>query len=189
VYGLAGMGLYLGRGRVVLTKLGLDHQVMIIEVYGNPAPQGSKKVFGRTKLGRTIMAEASDKVTPWRADVMTFARQALEEHLRIYQLVTWRPMEGPIVARMVFSFARPPSVKRSKRAHPSVTPDLSKLARSTEDALQAAGIIKDDALIVEYTRLAKVYCGEDPEALDSPGALLVLGILVDSVPVGDTPGR
>jgi Holliday junction resolvase RusA-like endonuclease len=162
---------------------------VIIEVYGIPAPQGSKKVFGRTKLGHTIMAEASDKVTPWRADVMTAARQALEEHRRLYRLVTWQPLDGPIVARMVFSFVRPTTVKRSKRAHPSVAPDLSKLVRSTEDALQAAGIIKNDALIVEYTRLAKVYCGEDPEALDTPGALLVLGILVDSVAVGDTPGR
>jgi Holliday junction resolvase RusA-like endonuclease len=162
---------------------------VIIEVYGIPAPQGSKRVFGRTKLGHTIMTEASDKVTPWRADVMTAARQALEEYKQLYQLATWQPMDGPIVARMVFSFARPKSVPRHKRPYMITSPDVSKLARSTEDALQAAGIIKDDARIVDYTRLGKVYCGEDPEALDSPGALLVLGILVDSVPVGDTPGR
>jgi Holliday junction resolvase RusA-like endonuclease len=120
------------------------------------------------------MVEASKKVAPWRADVMTACRQAIEEHRQLYQLVTWEAMSGPVAARMVFSFNRPPSVKRTKRPYPSVAPDLSKLARSTEDALQAAGVLRDDCLIVEYTRLAKVYCGEDDEALEVPGALVVL---------------
>lgn len=162
---------------------------MIIEVYGNPAPQGSKRNFGKTKLGRTIMVEASDKVTPWRADVMTAARRAIEEHKQLYQLATWEPFSTAVAARMVFSFARPPSVKRHKRPFPSVAPDVSKLARSTEDALQAAGVLRDDCLIVDYTRLGKVYCGEDPEALEVPGALVILFPLVDSLPIGDTPGR
>jgi Holliday junction resolvase RusA-like endonuclease len=162
---------------------------MIIEVYGIPAPQGSKRNFGTTKLGRTIMVEASDKVTPWRADVMTFARHAIVEHNQLYPQAPWSPLSEAVVARMVFSLARPPSVKRNKRPFPSIAPDVSKLARSTEDALQAAGVLKNDSLIVEYTRLAKVYCGEDPEALDTPGALVILGLLVDYVPIGDTPGR
>ena len=48
-------------------------------------------------------------------------------------------------------------------------PDLSKLLRSTEDALTDAGLWADDARVVEYERLAKVYPGEDPEALPVPG--------------------
>ena len=31
---------------------------------------------------------------------------------------------------------------------------------------------KDDAAVVEYRRLAKVYPGSDPDALDQPGALI-----------------
>lgn len=162
---------------------------MIIEVYGNPAPQGSKRNFGTTKLGRTIMVEASEKVTPWRADVMTAARRSIEQHNQLYPLAPWRPLEGAVMARMVFSFTRPKTVSRAKRPWPSTPPDVSKLARSTEDALQASGVIRNDSLIVDYARLAKVYCGEDPEALDIPGALVILGLLVDFLPVGDTPGR
>lgn len=162
---------------------------MLIEVYGSPAPQGSKRALGRTSLGKTIMVEASNKVAPWRADVMMAARHAIEEHKQLYRLATWTPLDGAVVARMVFSFARPPSVKRTQRPYPSVYPDATKLARSTEDALQAAGVIRDDCLIVEYTRLAKVYCGEDPEALEVPGALVIMLPMVDFVPVGDTPGR
>ena len=154
---------------------------MIIQVYGNPAPQGSKKFMGTTKSGRGILVEANSRTTPWRADVMTAARAVLDE------LGRPAPMEGAIVARMVFSFLRPASVKRAKRPFPSVAPDLSKLVRSTEDALTAAGVWRDDALVVGYTRLAKVYCGEDPEALDVPGAVIVLGRLVPLGEVGGTP--
>lgn len=150
---------------------------MIIRAYGSPAPQGSKKFMGITKMGRGILAEASDKTSPWRADVMTAARAALDE------LGRPAPLDGALIGRMVFSFLRPPSVKRSRRPFPSVYPDLSKLLRSTEDALKAAGVIRDDALIVEYTRLAKTYVGEDPEALDRPGCLIVMRQLIDSIPV------
>ena len=154
---------------------------MIISAYGTPAPQGSKRFMGKTKLGKGILLEASDKTTPWRADIMTAARGVLDE------LGRPEPMDGAIIARMVFSFARPSTVKRAKRPFPSVYPDLSKLVRATEDALTAAGVWRDDALVVEYTRLAKVYCNEDPEALDRPGVLIILLPLVDLVPVGGTP--
>ena len=153
---------------------------MRIIVFGNPAPQGSKDYMGRTKMGRGIMAEASNKVTPWRSDVITACRGIDQE-----------PFTGPVICRMIFSLRRPASVKRAKRPWPSIPPDLSKLCRSTEDALQAAGVLHDDALIVEYTRLAKTYVGEDPEALDRPGCLIVMMGAVDSVPIEGSlpPGR
>lgn len=150
---------------------------MIIRAYGSPAPQGSKKFMGTTKAGRGIIVDSSNKTSPWRADVMTAARAILDELRRP------EPLNGALVARMVFSFLRPATVKRAKRPFPSVYPDLSKLLRATEDALKAAGVIRDDALIVEYTRLAKVYVGEDEEALDRPGCLIIVGQLVDLIPV------
>lgn len=145
---------------------------MRIVAYGTPAPQGSKRFLGQTKLGRGIMVETSNKVTPWRSDVITACRGIDQE-----------PFTGPVICRMIFSMLRPASVKRAKRPFPSIAPDLSKLCRATEDALQAAGVLRDDCLIVEYTRLAKVYVNEDPEALDRPGCLILLGTLVDSLPV------
>ena len=154
---------------------------MIIRVHGHPAPQGSKKALGRSAAGKTIIVDSSPNTAPWRADVKEAARATLE-HLG------WpAPFDGPLVMRVVFSFNRPATVKRSRRPFPSVYPDLSKLIRSTEDALKAAGVIKDDALICEYTRLAKVYVNEDEEALDREGALIIIGTLVDLVAVGGTP--
>lgn len=142
---------------------------MRITVYGLPAPQGSKRYVGRTKMGRGILVENSDAVTPWRADVMTAARAVLEAH-------GWpAPMEGPMVARMVFTVPKPKSAPKMRRTWPVSRPgDLSKLVRATEDALQAAGVIKDDGMIVEYTRLLKVYPGEDLEAMDRPGCQIAL---------------
>jgi Holliday junction resolvase RusA-like endonuclease len=142
---------------------------VIIRAYGEPAPQGSKRVINRGDASRAaVIVEANKKTAPWRSDVITAARASLPEgHV---------PWDGPVVARMVFSFWRPKSVPYSKRPYPSTNPpgDLCKLARSTEDALKAAGVYKDDSRIVEYTRLAKVYVGEDPEALESTGCYIVL---------------
>jgi Holliday junction resolvase RusA-like endonuclease len=145
---------------------------VIISAYGEPAPQGSKRVINRGDASRAaVIVEANKKTAPWRSDVITAARASLPEG--------HTPWDGPVVARMVFSFWRPKSVPYHKRPFPSTNPpgDLCKLARSTEDALKAAGVFKDDSRIVEYTRLAKVYVGEDPEALESTGCFIVLGIL------------
>jgi Holliday junction resolvase RusA-like endonuclease len=137
-------------------------------VYGDPAPQGSKNPIRNKHTGRLFVQEVSQKVEPWRQDVKATAEAVLD------QLGRPAPFQGPIIARMVFTFTRPKSVPFRKRPAPSVYPDLSKLARSTEDALTAAGVWGDDALVVEYVRLAKVYAGEDPEALDRPGALIIV---------------
>lgn len=147
---------------------------MIIKAYGEPAPQGSKRAVNRGNANRPVsIVDSSPKLAPWRSDVITATRAVLSAGYGEYQVIP--PLDGAILARMVFSFRRPKSIKYTKRPFPSVYPDLSKLCRATEDALKAAGAIMDDALIVEYTRLAKVYCNEDPEALESPGCYIVLG--------------
>lgn len=142
--------------------------MITLTVYGRPAPQGSKRHVGN---GRMI--EMSRHVGNWRDDV----RAAALEHLANLTGLAVRtgPLDGPLVVRMVFTIARPAAAK--KRLAPHTMPDLSKLARATEDALTTAGIWADDARVVEYTRLAKVYPGSDPEALDRPGAYITVDTL------------
>ncbi|HEY6074343.1 MAG TPA: RusA family crossover junction endodeoxyribonuclease [Anaerolineales bacterium] len=151
---------------------------MRIVVYGIPAPQGSKDPMRNRHTGKLFTREVSPKLTPWRQDVKQAAEAALDD--------LGRPaaFTGAVVMRLVFTFDRPKSVKRSKRPWPSVSPDLDKLARGVLDALKAAGVFRDDCLVVEFTRLAKVYSGEDPEALDRPGAMIIIGELVDSEAIG-----
>lgn len=136
-----------------------------IVVRGTPAPQGSKSFKGMSKAGRAILTESSKKVRPWRQDVKAAAEQLMA-------LSGGKPIDAPVTVRMVFTLAKPQSAPKRRRTYPMRTPDLSKLARSTEDALSDAGVWADDARVVEYSRLAKVYPGEDPDALSSPGAVI-----------------
>lgn len=136
-------------------------------VYGSPAPQGSKRFVGMPG-GRGRLIESSKAVAPWRENVGNAARAARNGAA---------PLDGPLCVRMVFTVPKPAGAPRRKRTLPMRKPDLSKLARSTEDALVVAGLIADDARIVEYTRLAKVYPGEDPEALESAGVRVEIAVI------------
>lgn len=140
-------------------------------VYGSPAPQGSKR-----HVGKGVMIESCKRVKPWRQDVKA---AALEARMPIIAHTPLNPsLDGPIRARMVFTLPKPASAPKKRRTWPDRKPDLSKLLRSTEDALVESGIIADDARIVSFSRLEKVFPGEDPEALDAPGVRIELETMV-----------
>lgn len=142
--------------------------------YGTPAPQGSKR-----HVGRGIMVESSKKVAPWREDVKQ-AALALRE-------AGAPPLDGPIAVRMIVTLARPASAPKRRR-HPDTTPDLSKLARSTEDAL--TGVLwADDSRVVEYVRLAKVWPGYDLESLPMPGVVVLAASVAYPAMVDVAAGR
>ncbi len=149
-----------------------------IIVYGRPAPQGSKR-----HVGNGVMIESSKAVKPWRDDVKNAAEKAIAckcDYLSECDAIEpGYPLDAPIVARMVFTMPKPASAPKKRRTWPMRTPDLSKLIRSTEDALTAAGVWADDARVVDYARAAKVFPGEDPEALDAPGVRITIRTLVD----------
>lgn len=145
---------------------------LTIIAYGIPGPQGSKR-----HVGNGVMIESSKKVKPWREAVHC---AALACRMGSADLII-PPIDGPIMARMVFTLPKPASAPKRRRTYPCRTPDLSKLVRSTEDALTTAGVWRDDARVVEYTRLAKVYPGEDPEALEAPGVRIVVEHLTEQI--------
>lgn len=144
---------------------------LTVIAYGTPAPQGSKR-----HLGNGVLVESSKKVKPWRQDVKYAALAATTA------IPGWAPLDGPLVVSMVFALARPKGHYRTGRnAHllreaaplrPAGMPDLSKLARSTEDALTGVAWV-DDSRVVDYARLAKHYAGDSlPDVLDAPGAVI-----------------
>jgi Holliday junction resolvase RusA-like endonuclease len=152
--------------------------VITITVYGQPAPQGSKR-----HLGGGVMIEMSKKVKPWRQDVKAAALDVMTVTRAGHAQSLLPPLDGPLAASIVFTMRDQPTSRptwwpravkwsKSMRWRPASTPDLSKLLRSTEDAL--TGVIwKDDARVVEYQRLAKYYTGDDaPDVLDRPGAVI-----------------
>jgi Holliday junction resolvase RusA-like endonuclease len=152
---------------------------MEITVYGKPSPQGSKKFMGISKQGKGILLENSPKLIPWRNAVCVAAQEELDRIGRP------APFACALQALMVFTFLRPSTVKRSKRPHVSVYPDLSKIIRATEDALTDAGVWKDDALVVKLEAW-KTYENETYGALDRAGCFLRIEPVV---PLDMPPGR
>lgn len=129
--------------------------MITITVYGMPAPQGSKR-----HVGNGVMIESSKKVKPWRQDVAA-AAVACGKMLP----------DGPVRCSMIFTLPKPKSAPKHRTTYPDRKPDLSKLVRSTEDALTMAAVWGDDARVVELTA-AKRYPNEGLDALDRPGAVI-----------------
>lgn len=127
-------------------------------VVGLPAPQGSKR-----HVGDGVMVESSKKVAPWREAVKWAAVQHRPAE----------PLDGPLTLHVVFTLPRPKTAPKRRR-HPDRTPDLSKLVRSTEDALTDAGIWADDARVVTC-RATKAWWRHHGLALPVPGCVLSVG--------------
>lgn len=126
-----------------------------ITVYGRPAPQGSKR-----PMGNGVMIESSKYVTPWREAVKAAALVALGESTR-------PAISGPVSMIIDFYLTRP---KKPKCPYPDRTPDLSKLVRSTEDALTEIGVWEDDARVIHCWASKWYVSTETP--LKSPGAVI-----------------
>lgn len=138
--------------------------------YGFPAPQGSKSFKGmrrskKTGLQVAILVESSKAVKPWRSKVEAEAKIVMQGR---------EPMSGPLRVTMIFTMPKPASAPKGRRTYPCTRPDLSKLARSTEDALTDGGLWGDDGQVVEYAHLAKRYPGEGQGALQAPGVVIIV---------------
>lgn len=109
------------------------------DVYGIPAPQGSKKSIGNNRF-----IEASKKLPAWRKAVKEAALDAVARD-------GWVTLCGPVEAHIVLFLPRPQSVTLRKRQLPTVPPDADKLARSVLDSCTDAAVYTDDSLVCKLT--------------------------------------
>lgn len=133
---------------------------MQFRIYGDPAPQGSKRVFN----GRVVEA-AGQKLKIWRKAIA----QAVEDALPAdHQLIV-----GSVMVKVIFYLPRPQSVTIKKRPEPIVPPDLDKILRGLLDGLGQGingksgdgRLWADDALVTEIVA-RKMYADyEEPGAL------------------------
>lgn len=126
-----------------------------------PAPGGSKTI-GFGKNGKAFLRPASKKTAPWRADVAKAAAQQYSGPL----------LSGPVWMEYEFLFPRPKhhfgTGKNADKLKPNApywhtnVPDLTKIIRSTEDAL--IGIVLEDDKYSCSRSEEKRYCdtGEQP---------------------------
>ncbi|MFA4972143.1 MAG: RusA family crossover junction endodeoxyribonuclease [bacterium] len=136
---------------------------LFIRVYDAPQPGGSKKGFVNPKTGRVIILEDAKRNKPWRQSVKAAALDA------IAKASAWSMPDGSVKLTITFYMLRPKGhygtgrnagmLKQTAPRFPTTKPDLTKLVRSTEDAL--TGIVwHDDAQIVTQV-LFKRYADED----------------------------
>lgn len=141
-----------------------------LEVWGKPAPQGSKRHVG----GGRMIESAGQSLTTWREDVKQSALAAVRRELNGVAIA------GAVSVEVTFMLKRPQSHFRTGRnAHllrdaapqmPSRKPDIDKLLRSTFDALTTAGVYGDDSQIVSVVS-SKTYTNSRAGALISVLAL------------------
>lgn len=134
-------------------------------VLGEAAPQGSKRHVGG---GRMI--ESSKRVAPWRQAVSAAAAGAGPR------------LDGPIVAAAIFTVPRPSGANR-RRLAPDRTPDTVKLLRAAEDSVTDVGLWADDARVVAYTPVAKVYPDMPYPGVPASSVLPVPGLVFAAVSV------
>jgi Holliday junction resolvase RusA-like endonuclease len=129
------------------------------EVLGLPYPQGDKSaalIAGKARLIEGRRDSGRAKHRSWRGAVAEAAHD-VAEHPDVNA-----PLDGPLELIVTFRLPMPPSRPKRLQARGAAwqitRPDLSKLIRSTEDALQDAGLIRDDARIcyVEARKLEVV---------------------------------
>lgn len=133
--------------------------MITITVYGSPAPKGSKSFKGRLPNGKAIMVESSKSEKPWA------------ESCKWAAIEVGQSIKGPVSMEVWFTRPKPSGSPKTRVTYPDKKPDVDKLARSVMDSLKIAGVIEDDARVVElYAR--KVFPNEHEHALKVPGAFI-----------------
>lgn len=117
---------------------------MRLEIYGDPAPQGSKRIIH----GRLVEA-SSEKLKRWR--------KAIAAQCQATRLVTDKFYTDSVAVRVVFYLPRPKTVKRG---FPIVPPDLDKLCRGLLDGIGQSQVIwGDDSQVIDL-HATKVYADD-----------------------------
>jgi len=141
-------------------------------VEGLPAPQGSKR-----HVGHGVMVEASKGLPAWRQEISAATRKACAA-------MEFEPHRtAPYSVHVVFTMPRPASHYRSGRhsgelkptapAEPAVMPDLDKLLRALLDGMADGGALANDSRVTRISAW-KTYVGGHLDALDTPGAVILL---------------
>ena len=124
-----------------------------LDIFGNPAPQGSKRII----KGRLIEA-SSEKLRKWRKAIAAECVTAREKHEAFFT--------GPVRVEVTFFLPRPASVKPEKRQWPIVPPDLDKLCRGLLDGIGQSEVIwGDDSQVVCWIAGKHYADGREPGAI------------------------
>lgn len=124
--------------------------IFAVFVRGVPIPQGSKTILPGCGSGRPVMVESSNRKTKskpanrlkkWRESIVA---AVISEKLNL-------GLDRALSLRVTFFLPPPKSRSRIASRFPCVKPDLSKLVRAVEDALEQSGAVTNDSRFVRET--------------------------------------
>jgi Holliday junction resolvase RusA-like endonuclease len=136
--------------------------MLTIEVFGLPAPQGSKRVFN----GRVVEASAKT-LKPWRKAVSVACH-----NLQLDELLT-----GPVKVEVRIFLPRPKTVTIKKRFLPIVPPDVDKLCRSILDGIGqniAGDTSKDSHVWVDDSQVVELHAYKFYADERQPGCTIII---------------
>ena len=142
------------------------------DVVGMPAPGGSKNAFRNPRTGRIVVVDAGGKRNKdWRAAVAAAGREAMQG----------REMPAPpLLFTVLFRMPRPAAhlnrhgkLRRTSPVLPIVRPDLTKLVRSTEDALTGIAWHDDSHIAEQWVARMYAHPGEQPGARITISSIVV----------------
>lgn len=133
--------------------------MIAIEILGIPRPGGSKTAGISRKSGRLFVRPANPNTSIWRAQVEVAARQQYSGPLLTSAIDMTYEFRFPRPQAHFCTGKRSAELKKTAPYWHTSKPDLTKIIRSTEDAL--TGIVwSDDSKVCRRVEL-KRYCSEN----------------------------
>lgn len=144
-------------------------------VAGTPTTQGDHKAYKPKGAPFARIADANPaKLRPWREAIRSTAVDTIGP--------TWTPHDCPVRVTLRFALPKPASAPKLRRTWPigKRSGDVDKLARACLDALTDAGVVVDDARVVELV-VTKDY----PEGAlqPSPGVVITVQPIHEADPL------
>lgn len=152
--------------------------VLTFIAHGQPRPKGSMRHVGHGRMVEQVNGK------PWREAVKWAAMEATgNAPMGAY------PLNGPLRVEATFTFPKPASAPKRRTSWPITrsSGDADKQLRNLFDAMQDAGIMRDDAQIIEAT-VAKRFPLEGTDALTYPGVVVRVYTISDLSPA-TSPAR
>lgn len=143
-----------------MTALPVSSARIVLEVWGDPRPKGSKSAVvrgGRAVVIESKSGEGRRMQAQWAADVRNAAQRWRDQNVGAL-------LDVPLAMTITFYLARPQSTPK-RVVHPTKKPDWDKLSRLVCDALKGV-IYVDDARIVRC-------CVEKRFAVERPPGCIV----------------
>lgn len=143
-----------------------------IFVPGTPRPKGSMRHVGHGRLVEQLAGSPD-----WRRAVVDAAFKAVRCFCggeECAELLPGYPVTDAVEVEIRLLFTKPKSAPKTRPILPTsrATGDSDKHARNIFDALQDAGVVKDDSQVVDH-HVSKRYCGPG----ETPGARIVVRVV------------